>query len=407
MRPERESRQGKVLSLTALSIAEVLAMAVWFSASAVVPQLKTEWDLSTGQVAWVSMSLQVGFVVGAFASAILNLPDRFSSRTIFAVGAAGAAVLNASVVAVDSYTGAIVARFLTGAMLAGVYPPGMKLVASWTTSDRGLYIGVLVGSLTLGSALPHLIAAISPLGLPGWEHVLIATSLMALAASALVMLAVRQGPFLPGTAPFQWKYLASTLSHKPTRLANFGYLGHMWELYAAWVWVPMLLIEVYEASGYPEQWARVSGFLFIGSGAVGCVIAGVAADRRGRTTVTIVSLMVSGACCAIAGFLLASPLLFTVVCLVWGMAVVADSAQFSAAITELADPRYVGTALTLQTSLGFLLTLVSIRVVPLAVDFGGWTAAFMVLLAGPAFGIWGMATLRKSPEALQMASGKR
>jgi len=283
----------------------------------------------------------------------------------------------------------------------------MKLVATWCREDRGLGIGVLVGALSIGSASPHLLNALVPSGMPAWRSVLTLSSGLAAAAAVIALLFVEAGPYLARTAPFDWRFVGRALSHEPTRLANFGYLGHMWELYAVWAWAPLLVLASYDAAGWSVRAARVTGFGVIAIGVFGCVLAGVLADRFGRTLVAGGSLLISGVCCILAGLFFQSPALLTMICLVWGIAVVADSAQFSAAVSELTDSRYVGTALTMQTSLGFLLTLLTIRIIPPLVDAFGWERAFWVLAPGPLFGIWSMVRLRQHPDASRMASGNR
>lgn len=402
---------AKWRNLCFVALAELLAMALWFSASAVVPQLTTAWHLDGSQEAWLTMSVQLGFVMGTVLSGVLNLADRMDSRRLFVASAVLGAIFNASIPLLNCGPGTtIVLRFLTGVSLAGVYPPGMKIMATWCHEDRGLGIGILVAAVTMGSAMPYLLNAV-PLfgtaGMPPWPSVLFATSGMAVTAAIIAGFFVQTGPFLDQLAPFDWRFALRGFVYRPTRLANFGYLGHMWELYAMWVWCPLFLIASYEAAGRSLEAARWAGFAVIAVGAVGSVLAGILADRVGRTTVTAWSLAVSGICSLVVGFFFAAPVVVTVLCLVWGFAVVADSAQFSAAMSELTEPRYVGTALTVQTGFGFLLTLVTIQIIPLLTDAIGWNYVFVVLAIGPAFGIWSMLELRRLPEARRMASGNR
>jgi MFS family permease len=403
----RPEERGKWRNVSLLALAALLGMSVWFSASAVVPQLTLEWKLSGALQSWLTTSVQIGFVAGALLSALLTLSDRLPAQRLLAVSALAAAAFNAAIPLLGLEPGpALVCRFLTGFALAGVYPPGMKLVASWCREDRGLGIGLLVGAITLGTAVPHFLNA-APGGMPPWRNVLLLTSGMAVVAALIGAFLVKPGPHLGKSPPFDWRAAVRVLADRPARLANYGYLGHMWELYAMWAWVPICLLASYQEAGWSPRAARLAGAVAISAGGLGSLLAGKLADRLGRTRITVVSLAASGACALAAGFVFHHPALLTLLCVVWGFAVVADSAQFSAAVSELADPRYVGTALTVQTSLGFLLTTVTLRIIPPLRDLLGWERAFALLALGPAFGIWSMLRLRRLPEAERMAGGRR
>ena len=382
------SSRRRMLAL--LATAELLGMSVWFSASALAPELRAQWSLSAAAAGWLTSAVQLGFVAGTAVAAVLNLADVISSRALFALSALGAAAANAALLAAGGFAPALASRFLTGFFLAGVYPPAMKMIATWYKDGRGFAIGTIVGALTVGKASPYF--------LRGLEHatigpvVVVASSATAL-AGLLVFAAYRDGPFAFERRPFAWSLARTALAERPVRLAIGGYLGHMWELYAMWTWIAVFLES---GAAFGARAADLAGFAAIAVGGAGCVVGGLVADRVGRARLTIWSMAISGLCAAIIGLTTASPLLVVTVALVWGFAVVADSAQFSALVTEEAPAHAVGTALTLQTSLGFLLTMASIQLVPHLVALIGWRWAFAALALGPALGIAAMRRLVRS-----------
>lgn len=372
-------------------------MTLWFSATAVASQLVEAWGLGPAGAAWLTMAVQLGFVTGAAGSALLNLADIWPARRLFVATSLAAAVVNAAVVWAPTPGAGLLFRFLTGVLLAGVYPPAMKMAATWFRAERGLAIGALVGALTIGSAVPHLTRA---LGSWDWPVVVLASSGFAIAGAALVAAGYRDGPYAFPAAPFSWSLVAEVLRERKVRLANLGYLGHMWELYACWALIALFFHDYFLAAGASASASRTLAgtvaFSAIAIGGLGSVLAGAWADRLGRERVTIVSLAVSGGCALVIGWLTFLPAWALVsIALVWGFAIVADSAQYSALMTEVAPSHAVGTALTLQTSMGFLLTVFTIWLGARVSAWLGWGPAFSLLALGPAFGIGAMARLQR------------
>ena len=394
--PAVDTDPGRWRMLLLLAAAELLGMALWFAGSAVAPQYRVLWGLSASEAGWLTTVVNLGFVAGTAASALLNLADVVPARRLFAGSAVAGAVANALVLTADGLPGALLWRFVTGVCLAGVYPPAMKMIATWFRARRGLAVGTIVGALTVGKALPYLVHAIPGAGI---GPVTLVASAGALLAAALVWFGYGEGPYPFPPRPFSWGLVGRIAREPRWRLATGGYLGHMWELYAAWTWLPAFIAASVVARD-PAAGARGASvasavaFAALAVGGFGCVWGGLVADRRGRAWLVTAAMAVSGACALGIGLAFGTSLwVLAPLALVWGFFVIADSAQFSVLVTESVPPHAVGTALTLQTSLGFLLTSVTIQLVPRLAGAVGWRWAFPVLAAGPAVGIWAIRRL--------------
>lgn len=397
--------------LAILSTGVLLAMSPWLTGAAVAPAIRSEWALSALEVALLAVAVQFGFAFGAISLAATGAPDVLPARWLFLAGAALAAGSNLGfALLARDLPAALPFRFATGAALAAVYPVGMKVIVGWFRAERGLAVGILIGALTIGTALPYLFSALGTLSGIEWRLLAAATSPVALVGGILVSVGAHDGPFDVPSSRFSPRVALRALREPAVRLANLGYLGHMWELYGMWTWMPLFLAASFAAAGADPSGAGLAAFAVVGAGGAGCIVAGAFADRVGRSTTTIVAMAISGSSAVAAGLLFgAPPVIVVAVCIVWGITIIADSAQFSSAVSELAPPGTAGSALSLQVALGFALTGITILGIGAltAEDAAAWRLAFALLALGPLVGIVAMWRLRRRPESVRMAGGRR
>lgn len=401
--PQSDPQQARRASsprraLLLLSLAELLGMSLWFTGTAVLPQITGMWHSGLALGSWLTIAVQIGFSLGAVTFALFNIPDIFSPITVMIASAVAAAAANAAFAfAASDPLPAILLRGATGFFLAGVYPVGMKIMAGWFQRGRGLALGIMIGALTVGSAVPH---AVNSLGSIPWRGVVLLGSAQAVVGALIVALGVRQGPYAMPQSRLDLTQVLEIARNRRVRLANLGYLGHMWELYSLWGWIAVIFAA---SAGWSKQQYESAAALTIAIGAAGCIWAGVASDRLQdraesvrvgqRARVTIIAMAVSAACCVAGALVFREPVLLLGLSLIWGIAVIADSAQFSTIISEVSDKNYVGTALTLQTAVGFLLTAFSIRFIAALASRFGWRWAMAAMAVGPLLGIWAMSGL--------------
>ncbi|MHA1932534.1 MAG: MFS transporter [Promethearchaeota archaeon] len=390
-----------------MSIALLFSVTVWFSANAITPQLIVLWNLNQADLVILSTILIIGFVLGGFVYSIFNLPDIFKTPLFFSFNAILAALGNFLAALSPNFIFFITFRFITGFFLAGVYPTSMKLISSWYKRNRGFAIGLLLGALTAGSGLPYIF---NLTGLPNWRILLSISSLLAIIGSVLIFIFIKEGPHLVKGAKFKFSNIKELFGKKSIRYANYSYFGHMWELYAFWVWIPKFLQEVHSRTNPGidvNLYFSLGTFLIFISGAIGNIIGGKIADKIGRTKFNIIMSATSGTSSLIIGFFLQNYVIALVIAVIWGLTVVPDSPQYSAMISELSDPAYIGTALALQTAIGFAISNITIWLLPFIVELIGWTYGFSLLVLGPIIGIISLIKLRREPDAVKIALGNK
>lgn len=394
---------GRLLPLLLLTIALVLGLSTWFSATAVVPQLTEVWSLSSSGRAWLTISVILGFVVGALVSAAFNIADRVRPQVVMLVGGIGAGLANLGLVWAEGVELGVLLRFTTGVFIAGIYPPSFKLISTWYRSGRGMALGVLAAGIVLGNSSPHLANA---LGGIDWESVIYATTIMSV-TGGMVAYSVEDGPFEFPRSSFDPRQVGLVFANRGVRLASIGYFGHMWELFAMAAWFLIFLGDHRIRQGEEAlPLAAFVTFVVIAMGSAGSWLGGLIADRWGRTNFTALMLAISGLCSLGIGFFFDGPTWpIVVIGLIWGFTVVADSAQFSAMVTEVGDQSYVGTALTMQIAIGFTISAATIWIIPLVEEVATWRWAFAVLALGPVVGIAAMLRLKRLPEAAKIAGG--
>ncbi|MBB6611467.1 MFS transporter [Pontibacter sp. Tf4] len=367
---------------------------LWFAGNAVLPELQQDFNLQQGALPLVTSSVQLGFILGTLCFAILSLADRVSPRVLFMVCAVAGAGANALLVLLPGNLATLlVLRVATGFLLAGVYPVGMKIAAGWYSSNLGKAIGYLVGALVLGTAFPHLLRALGT-ELP-WQTMLLTISLLAAAGGIFMFLLVPDGPYLRKGATFDAGNMLQVFRVKEFRAAALGYFGHMWELYTFWAFVPVIL--AYSLPDLTTTQISFYSFCIIAAGAVGCVVGGYLSQWFGSARVAFVQLLLSGICCVAAILVLqaGAAIIILPFLLFWGIVVAGDSPQFSALNARTAPPHLVGTALTVVVSIGFALTIISIQLTDMLLNYSPLPVVFGLLAIGPALGLLALRRLAR------------
>lgn len=392
-------RRGEWI-LPIIVAAQLACTSLWFAGNAVLPEVQALWNLAAASTGTILAAVQVGFVSGTLVFAVLSISDRFRANSVFLCCAILGALSNLAIATVcDDLGSLVVARFLTGFFLAGIYPVGMKIAASWCEGGLGKVLGYLVGALVLGTAMPHFIRGLGA-DLP-WATVIVACSVASLLGGLAIWLWVPSGPFLPARSPFDVSALPKMFKSRPFRAAAFGYFGHMWELYALWAFAPLIFQHYAQLQGLEGFNVALASALMIGAGAIGCVVGGQLAQRVGSARVALLQLLISGLLCVASVVLFkAPPMLFFALLALWGITAVGDSPQFSSLVGAYAPREYVGTAFTIVNCIGFLITAISIQLLSYLSTRIPIEYLFLALAPGPLVGLVSSRRLLHRPNAI-------
>lgn len=389
MHPENsQSVKPSSWILPIIVFSQFCCTSLWFAGNAVMSNLLSDFSLQSSALGHLTTAVQFGFITGTLVFAVLTIADRFSPSRVFWISALLAALVNAGVIwDHNSLSSLFGLRFFTGFFLAGIYPVGMKIAADYFEKGLGKSLGFLVGALVLGTAFPHLLKGLT-VDLP-WKAVVLATSGLSVLGGCLMVLLVPNGPFRKAGQQLKLSALFSVFSKRDFRAAAFGYFGHMWELYAFWAFVPIMLGSYASIHPQTEFNIPILSFLIIGIGGLSCVIGGYLAELFGTRRIAAWALSISGICC------LLSPIMFSLeweglfigFLLVWGMMVIADSPLFSTLVAHNASPEMKGSALTLVNCIGFAITIVSIQLLSFLQSRVDSNSMYLLLAIGPLFGL--------------------
>ena len=372
--------------LPVIIVTQFTGTSLWFASNAVLGDLQQAWALGDAALSYMTSAVQLGFIIGTLIFAFFTISDRFSPRIVFFICSLLGSLSNLGIyLAANGLISLLVFRFITGFFLAGIYPVGMKIAAGWYRQGLGRAMGYLVGALVVGTAFPHLLKSTGQ-SVP-WDNVILTISGLSMVGGMLMLLLVPDGPYLAKGTRFNSRAFIIIFRSRDLRSVAFGYFGHMWELYTLWAFLPVLISAYAAASGQPLN-VPLWSFCVIAVGCLGCIIGGHLSLKLGSPSVAFFQLLVSGICCLLSPFLFHAPVeIFIGFLVLWGIMVIGDSPQFSALTAQTAPGELVGSALTIVTSIGFFITILSILFTNFLINFLGPEYIFLFLVPGPIFGL--------------------